>query len=185
MAIININRDVVDCSNYSFENTTNSDVIATLEKYNGVDVNNAIVLIPIFEETIPYTVNYNSYDNVILSDGIYKLTQNSSNETQYFVVDCTMQECKIKYLNAILSCNQTNCTEEIASQNKLHYNFAVISELSRLFEILCSDLVVQGIYTTNPSLTPEQVQRFIDLDKILERFSAYCQDCIEPCKNCN
>lgn len=177
-----INRDILNCNLYTLNNNSNTDDLTfDLSKFNSTTE---------VWDSISSTVvaNDNTEELTILIDGVYKLEISDGikdSVVHYFVVDCTVQTCKINYLDVILSCTETNCAEDCLGNNQLYYNFSVIVELSELYKILCSDFVVEPYYMATHILNSAQIKRFADIDKILARFEDYCADCIEPCKQCN
>jgi len=129
----------------------------------------------------------NGHVVTLLEDGVYRITIKDGNDTEYIydLQDCTLQACKIKYWNAILACANNNCIEEAYNVAKLYYNFSVITSLAELYTLLANPWIIGNPVPSGTVFDTTHLKRFYDIAKVLDRFSAYCTDCIEPCQNCN
>ena len=176
-----INKDVDNCGKVILSNTNLvNKIVIKITKYNNSTNQYDFVA---DGEVLANSTSELSY----LVDGIYKINATMSgqiDEAFIYIQDCAISNCKMKYIDAILKCKETNCEHDCLGQDKLYYNAIVVFELSQLYETILNENFIGITVPHNHILSSEQILKYTTILNLLSRISSYCIDCIEPCKNC-
>ena len=175
-----ITRDLSNCPSIEFNNTHSTNPLTYEVSMFNNGVYEITPIVGAISANSTTVINY-------LADGIYSIKVvmiDQTTEYRIFIQDCDISECKLKYLNEILKCKETNCIEDCLGNEKLYYNALVVFELSQLYEILLDSIFVNAIYDTPHVISAYQLQQYANIQLILARISKYCETCIEPCKDC-
>jgi len=121
------------------------------------------------------------------TDGVYRIdtTYNNITTSHLYIVDCNIQSCYAKYIDKLICCNtQTNC-DSCLDDNcspKEYYNFNAFSSLINTYLTLVSLTVdISHIYTPQDIIKSALLNTLTDIDTILNRAMAYCNECSTPC----
>jgi hypothetical protein len=180
---VTLSRDPLVSNKSTLTNGDNTNYTYNLYKYHGTPIANA--------NFIEVSTNNGLLANGTatidgLLDGLYRIyVMNGVSVVAVitFTSDYYMEQCRIAYLKKILACDDDNCNGDCLGNEKLYYNFSVISEMYNLYLTLIQGFVDIGYYD-DVNMPYPVGSLFTDIAKVIDRFQAYCQECIEPCNNC-